>query len=122
MDESRTAWDLVLVQGLRTTLSRLVSPFGSADGLARDFTIILDAPTQFGVVSGPVEAPEELERPHYTLEASVNASGLAIGSMTLRNGETAVINHQLLNADDEVPDGIIPCTVVRSQSVSGVWD
>lgn len=122
MCESRTTWDLDLMQELRTTLSRLVSPFGSADGLAPDFTVILDAPIEFGVLSGPVEAPEELERPHYTLEASVNAQGLAIGQMTLKNGENAVINHQLLNADDEVPEESTPLRCGPFTIRFRVWD
>jgi len=57
MRGTRVDWDEDLLSEVRTTLSRLVSPFGAHEGLAADFTVILDAPPAFGVLSGVVEAP-----------------------------------------------------------------
>lgn len=122
MREIRAGWDAELIFELRTTLSRLVSPFGSEHGLARDFTIILDVPTEFGVVSGLVEPPEELERPHYTLEATVDAYGRASGVMTLKNGAVLPVDRQLVNADDDVPDVSAPLRCGPFTIRLRVWD
>ncbi len=120
---TRVDWDKALLSELRTTLSRLVSPFGAHQDLAADFTIILDAPPEFGVVSGLVEPPEELDRPHYTLGATVDALGVATGEMTLKNGETVRIDDkQLLNADDDVPDEESPLQCGPFTIRLRVWD
>lgn len=123
MQGTRVDWDKVLLSELRTTLSRLVSPFGAHQDLAAAFTIILDAPPEFGVVSGLVEPPEELDRPHYTLEAIVDALGVATGEMTLKDGETVPIDDkQLLNADDDVPDEDMPLQCGPFTTRLRVWD
>lgn len=123
MQGTRIDWNKDLLSELRTTLARLISPFGAHEGLAADFTIILDAPAEFGVVSGLVEPPEELERPHYTLDATVDALGVASGEMMLKNGKTVpIVDKQLVNADDDVPGEDTPLRcgpfIIRLR----VWD
>ena len=105
MRGTRVEWTSELVAEVRTTLSRLVSPFAAEEGVAADLTIVLEAPDQFGVVSGVVEPPEELQRPHYTLDATVDAHGRAAGTMTLKNRDTVAVDAQLHDADNEVPTG-----------------
>lgn len=122
MEDSRTGWDRATISEFRTTLSRLVSPFGAEQGLVRDFTLILDAPTEFGTLSGLVEAPEQLSRPHYTLEAEVDALGAAAGEMELKDGQRVVINQQLQNADDELPDAEHPLRSGPFSISLRVWD
>ncbi|MDQ6947395.1 MAG: ATP-binding protein [Actinomycetota bacterium] len=123
MQGTRVDWDKALLSDLRTTLSRLVSPFGALEGLATDFTILLDAPASFGVVSGLVEPPEELERPHYTLNAAVDALGVTTGEMTLKNGDKVqIVDKQLVNADDDVPDEAMPLRCGPFTIRLRVWD
>lgn len=105
MRDTRAEWTTGLVKELRTALSRLVSPFHEDAALVREFVIILDAPAKFGVTAGVVEPPEELQRPHYTLEATVTKRGRARGEMRLKNGEETVLDEQLVNSEGEVPDG-----------------
>lgn len=100
---TRVTWDKKLISDLRTTLSRLISPFGAHEGLASEFTIILDVPNDFGIASGLVEPPEELHRPHYRLDATVNANGHARGEMLLKNGSTVTIDRQLVNFEGQIP-------------------
>lgn len=103
MRRTRATWDKKLISDLRTTLSRLISPFGAQEGLASEFTIILDVPDDFGIASGLVEPPEELHRPHYRLEATVDADGHARGEITLRNGSKVTIDRQLVNFEGHIP-------------------
>ena len=103
MRRTRATWDAKLISDLRTTLSRLISPFGAHEGLASEFAIILDVPDDFGIASGLVEPPEELHRPHYRLEATVDADGYARGEMSLRNGSKVLIDRQLVNFEGHIP-------------------
>lgn len=122
MRESRASWNRATVEEFRTTLSRLVGPFGEDQGLVRDFTILLDAPAEFGTVSGLVEPPEELRHPHYTLDAHVDALGIATGQMTLKGEKTLSIRHQLQKHDGEVPDGADPLQSGPFSVRLRVWD
>ncbi len=123
MKGTRIDWDADLLKDVRTTLARLVSPFGTAEGVTPDFTIVLDAPAEFGVVSGAVEPPEELKRPHYTLDVEVDGNGLANGAMTLKNGDKVdIVDKQLVNADDDVPDEEHPLRSGPFKVRLRVWD
>lgn len=122
MRGTRVEWTSELVGQLRTTLSRLVSPFTTEDAVSSDFTIVLEAPDAFGVVSGVVEPPEELQRPHYTLDASVDALGKAVGSMKLKNGEVLPVDSQLQDAEGEQPDSESPLQCGPFTIRLRVWD
>ncbi len=71
-------WDAGTVAAVRRSLARLISPF--SDQTAQPFTIILDVPPGLGT-GGIVEPPEELDKPHYRLEATVSASGAVSGKI-----------------------------------------
>ena len=103
MRRTRATWNAKLVSDLRTTLSRLISPFGGYEGLVSDFAIILDVPDDFGIASGLVEPPAELHKPHYTLEATVDVDGHTRGEISLRNGSKVPIDRQLVNSEGDVP-------------------
>lgn len=121
MLRSRTAWNQDLVNDVKLTLARLVSPFGEEEGLVRDFTIVLDVPPEFGLISGPVEPPEELHRPHYTLDATVDALGQAHVTMTLK-GDDVVTDVQLTNAENELPTDMEPLQSGPFSVRLRVWD
>jgi len=99
----REPWTSDSVDEVRRALSRLVSPFADDEAVIADFRIVLAVPEGFGVASGLVQPPEELHRPHYTLEAEVDEEGVAHGSYRLKNDETADFDLELVNADDEKP-------------------
>lgn len=97
MDELETAWTVQRVAAVRRSLARLISPF--AEEVTEKFMIILDVPPGLGA-EGIVEPPEELNKPHYRLEASVSADGSASGTMHLKaSRKVHKINVQL--ADDK---------------------
>jgi len=103
MHRTRVTWNKKLISDLRTSLSRLISPFGSLQGLASEFTIVLEVPDNFGISSGPITPPEELERPHYRLAAFVDANGYAHGEMLLKDGTQVTIDRQLVNSEGALP-------------------
>lgn len=121
MRYTRTAWDEALFKDLRSTLSRLVSPFSQDDEVVQEFSIILDVPPAFGVISGPVDPPEELHQPHYVLDAAVDALGHATGTMLLK-GEPLDLDQQLVNAEDETPDPEHPLLSGPFSVRLRVWD
>jgi len=77
MEGLRTAWGKEQFESLRTGLSRLISPFFGQDEVSRgdEFQIFLQLPASFEYLSGVVEPPEALKRPHYTLEGHVDEAG-----------------------------------------------
>lgn len=122
MKESRTNWDRDTVDEFRTTLSRLVGPFGADEGLIPDFTILLDAPPEFGTVGGIIEPPEQLRHPHYTLTARVDDLGHAIGEVTLKDGQELQIDQQLQTHNEELPDADQPLRSGPFTIRLRVWD
>ncbi len=78
MDGLVDTWDAGTVTAVRRSLARLISPF--SDKTAQSFTIILDVPPGLGT-GGIVEPPEELDKPHYRLEADVSSSGAVTGTI-----------------------------------------
>jgi signal transduction histidine kinase len=100
MSGTRGNWSEARLRQLRTTLSRLVSPLATEQGILSDFTIVLDVPQRSALTSGTVEPPDALQRPHYTLDAEVDENGHAVGRMTLKNGATSEIDCVLYGEDD----------------------
>jgi signal transduction histidine kinase len=79
MDGLRANWDQALVSDVSRTLTRLISP--SADEALerskRDFRILLDLPPRLASFAGWLGPSEELSRPHYRLQATVDKAGRA---------------------------------------------
>ena len=77
MEGLRTDWDSNKFKELRTSLSRLVSPFFEVElSNKRDvFEIHLDIPEPFAQYSGIVDSPEILRNPHYFLKGSMDDEG-----------------------------------------------
>lgn len=121
MGMTRGEWTRDSIAHVRTSLSRLVSPFPIEQDL-QELTIVLDVPPALGLVSGVVEPPEELQRPHYTLNASIDVLGRAVGTMTLKNGERSDIDTQLHAANDEIPTVESPLRCGPFEIRLRVWD
>jgi len=77
MQSIRTGWGDVQFRYLRAELSRLVSPFFSADRRnANDhFQIFLDLPNNMAQYAGLVEPPEIFKRPHYVIRGTITKTG-----------------------------------------------
>lgn len=92
MSSLREEWSESFVLELRRSLQRLVSPFADkalADS-ALDFRVFLQLPGRLSELQGAIGPAEELTRPHYTLEATVDDRGMAEVSMTLRGSAEPV--------------------------------
>ena len=115
------AWDAGTVAATRRSLARLISQF--TDQSAQPFTIILDVTPGLGS-GGIVEPPEELDKPHYRLEATVSASGGVSGAIQSRRSNKkrtfepfVVVDEDGEARDDERPLACGPFTVNLR-----VWD
>lgn len=97
----RTPWTRQMIDDVRRSLSRLVSPFPDDEDLIADFQIILEVPSRFGIASGFVQPPEELHRPHYQLNVLVDDVGTARGSIRTKSDHVYEVDTTLVNADDE---------------------
>jgi len=77
MEGLRPIWGESQLETLRTSLSRLVSPFFEQDHLTGQdtFQIYLELPEQFAPLSGIIGPPEALKNPHYTVKGSVDDTG-----------------------------------------------
>jgi signal transduction histidine kinase len=77
MSTLRRRWEEVHLRNLQRGLSRLVSPFLFDQQRARSdgFSILLNVPDRFAGLSGPVEPPEALRNPSYTLKGRVESDG-----------------------------------------------
>lgn len=122
LEESRVDWTRSLVAELRTTLARLISPFDADQDLVRDFGIILDGPSEFGALVGLVEPPEQLSRPHYTLDADVSADGLANGKLSLKDGTGRSFEEQLVDSHGDPVDEDHPLRCGPFTIRLRVWD
>lgn len=85
ISDLRSTWNQELVQDIRRSLSRLISPFDES-GIVSDFQIVLDLPDRFGSQSGLIEPPMEIRKPHYKLAATVEELGNATGEIHLKDG------------------------------------
>ncbi len=92
MQSLRAHWGRGQLEELRNGLSRLVSPFlfEEQGKSANAFTIFLQAPPALADLSGPVEPPEALQKPHYLLTGSVDAAGDFAIKMRMRGSEEFV--------------------------------
>ena len=101
--ELRVDWTAALVEEIRRSLARLVSPFQDHDGLHAEFRILLDLPSAFGVASGFVEPSDEFSDPPYRLDASISPNGAAriqLGGTELQSSARQVT---LANSDGALP-------------------
>ncbi len=82
----RSSWTSELVEDLRRSLSRLITPFQDERKIVHDFAIILD--TRGAVSRGTelVSSPSTLQEPHYRLSAEVEEDGHATVLMELKDG------------------------------------
>ncbi len=104
MTSLRTAWGSGELRKLSNGLSRLVSPFLFEQQRERPdaFSIRLDVPP-LPELSGPVEPPEALRNPHYTLRAHVDALGAYTATMTVRGRESPIVRDGRVVFDDRPP-------------------
>ncbi|MGD0336336.1 MAG: ATP-binding protein [Candidatus Omnitrophota bacterium] len=63
--------DIEKLLNLRAALSRLISPFSDE----KKFSIYLDLPAEYKSLSGKIEAPQSLSRPHYTIKGQIEKDG-----------------------------------------------
>jgi signal transduction histidine kinase len=87
MEGLRADWDESLVRDISRTLARLISPAAdeALQESERDFQILLDLPPRLASFSGWVGPSEELGRPHYRLQATVDRVGRARIDMRMRD-------------------------------------
>lgn len=104
MTSLRTGWGDDELAALRNGLSRLVSPFLFEE--QRDapdaFSILLDVPTM-PHLSGPVEPPEALRNPPYSMRAEVDDHARYRATITLRKGGDPVVKEGTVRGFDERP-------------------
>ncbi len=82
----RSSWTSELVEDLRRSLSRLITPFQDERRIVHDFAIILDTRGAVGRGTELVSSPSTLQRPHYKLSAEIEANGRATVLMELKDG------------------------------------
>ena len=68
---TNSVWDSASLQFLRGELSRLISPFD----YIQDFRIVLDLPSDFQDISGPIQPSRLLSSPHYEIKGDISAHG-----------------------------------------------
>lgn len=91
----RSSWTAELVEDLRRSLSRLITPFQDERKIVHDFAIILDTPGTVGRGVELVSSPPTLQQPHYKLSAEVEASGVATVLMELKDGSDLEVDRTL---------------------------
>lgn len=100
----RSAWTSELVEELRRSLSRLITPFQDERKIVNDFAIILDPPSRVGRGAELVSSSPTLERPHYRLGADVKEDGHATVLLELKDDSELEIEHSLKMVADR--DGL----------------
>jgi len=100
----RTTWGPAQLRHLSNGLSRLVSPFLFETQRERPdaFSIRLDIPSMPDL-SGPVEPPEALRNPHYTLNAHVDANGVYTAKMSVRGRTEPIVRSSRVVVDETSP-------------------
>ena len=91
----RSVWTSALVEELRRSLSRLITPFQDERRIVHNFAIILDTQGDVGRGTELVSSPPTLQRPHYKLSAEVEDDGHATVLMELKDGIELEIDHTL---------------------------
>jgi signal transduction histidine kinase len=101
MTKLRAPWTEDRFLELRSGLSRLVSPFLFEEQRQSggNFEIILEVPTH-PEFSGPVQPPETLRSPHYSMQAKVEADGAFEARIRLRNSDQEVTTSGRLRGFD----------------------
>jgi signal transduction histidine kinase len=74
MEGVRSSWGQEQFVALRTSLSRLISPFEGSDDEA-PFRIFLHLPEEFQGLAGAVEPSEILSNPHYVIRGIIDKDG-----------------------------------------------
>ena len=97
----RQLWTAEAIQELRVGLARLVSPFESEQQAG--FRITLELPEPYTELSGPVEPPELLERPHHSLAGDVAADGSYKFELRLRGASKAEALRGQFQPDGRTP-------------------
>ena len=92
MEGLRTDWDSNKFRELRTSLSRLVSPFFQAELANKGdaFEIHLEISEPFDRYSGIIDSPEILRNPHYALQGTVDGEGKYQFGLRLRGKDDQV--------------------------------
>lgn len=91
----RSSWTPELVEELRRSLSRLITPFQDERRIVHDFAIVLDTGSAGGRGTEQVSSPSTLQRPHYKLSAEIEASGRATVLMELKDGTELEVDSTL---------------------------
>ena len=91
----RSSWTSELIEELRRSLSRLITPFQDERKIVHDFDIILDTRGAVGRGTELVSSPSTLQRPHYKLSAEIEANGHATVLMELKDGSELEIDRPL---------------------------
>jgi signal transduction histidine kinase len=105
MEGLRTNWEKDEFKDLRTGLSRLVSPFFVKDQETQDdeFQIYLQLPASIEHLSGIVEPPEALRKPHYAISGSVGKNSCYNLTIELRGKEEQECITGRFFPDDHTP-------------------
>lgn len=91
----KRTWEQRDLDGLKRSLSRLVSPFDEDRG----FRVFLHLPGEDGDVSQELEPPEVIKYPHYTLNGAIDSSGNFTLTINLHaSGTTEVFTGQLIRS------------------------
>lgn len=88
--ELRNSWNRSRLTALRSSLSRLVSPFDVS--VSSGFNIYLQLPSDFEDLSGKVDPPDSLGSPHYRISGKVHEDGTC--KLTLEHTVKGEKKHQ----------------------------
>lgn len=109
-------WDEPKLRDLRSTLSRLVSPFLAEERVDDEFQILLQLPSDFGDLSGAIEPPEAFKNPPYVLKGSVDGDGSYNFDLTVK-GKEEHLSGQFVLRDEGPPPRCGPFDIELR-----VWD
>jgi signal transduction histidine kinase len=111
MSDLRVSWDREQFQTLNVGLSRLVSPFMEMN----DFNVYLDLPEGYEGLSGRVEPPAILNKPHYSITGDIRKDGTAKLILKVNEKESEIENCSL------VQDGYVPACGAFKVDLR-IWD
>jgi signal transduction histidine kinase len=92
MSDLRVSWDREQFKTLRTGLARLVSPFMEMG----DFNVYLELPNIYEGLSGRVESPDMLKKPHYSITGDIKEDGTAELLLKVKSKEDIRISCSLV--------------------------